>query len=568
MANFTYTASKSFTPFTFEQMLKPLAMYTEEYNTIQEGIGELNNKAAIWDNLANQQTDERTYKRYKDFSEKLSNQADMLARQGLTPSSRKALLDLKRGYVSEIVPIEQAYNARAEEAKSQYEGRSKGLVYEGEAATSSLDRYLDNPSIRYNYANSQEGFKRVATAASALSKGLMNYGNGKRLDSYTKTWLQEHGYKDTDIASAISDIRKILNGDTDVQSNGVLRAILNDEMNTSGVNSWTNKAAVNDYFNRVAPALYQAVGQTTVSPYEDYEARLNEQARLKNSNLQQQVLNGLSINPLNIYSSKEQTAASNAIRSFSKYFTTDSDGNVKLTKEGLEEYNRKKDNWKSANGAGAYKVKDAPSEFKVFLDSIGGESGWTKYINDHRTDIYDATKVTEFDYPISGTQQGDMKDAIMTASRGLSLKEVDYDSKTKTFKDTDEELTMEDLKNDKYKVTATRFSPYGSTVMIQDDEGNVRRFRMPSGINTTNEQNRDAIMSWIEVLQDNRRGGIIRIPDEYARINNIPVGTTINVTPEQIMNEYTRALQEAYLYHSQLGIRNKTKEQEFNPYSY
>lgn len=282
MANFTYTASKSFTPFTFEQMLKPLAMYTEEYNTIQEGIGELNNKAAIWDNLANQQTDERTYKRYKDFSEKLSNQADMLARQGLTPSSRKALLDLKRGYVSEIVPIEQAYNARAEEAKSQYEGRSKGLVYEGEAATSSLDRYLDNPSIRYNYANSQEGFKRVATTASALSKGLMdmNYGNGKRLDSYTKTWLQKHGYKDTDIASAISDIRKILNGDTDVQSNGVLRAILTDEMNTSGVNSWTNRAAVNDYFNRVAPALYQAVGQTTVSPYEDYGARLQGQLKL------------------------------------------------------------------------------------------------------------------------------------------------------------------------------------------------------------------------------------------------------------------------------------------------
>jgi len=28
-----------------------------------------------------------------------------------------------------------------------------------------------------------------------------------------------------------------------------------------------------------------------------------------------------------------------------------------------------------------------------------------------------------------------MKDAIMTAGRGLSLKEVDYDSKSKKFKD-------------------------------------------------------------------------------------------------------------------------------------
>lgn len=285
MPNFNYTAGASFRPYTFDEMLRPLAMYTEEYNTIQEGIGELDAKAAVWDNLANQQTDKRTYERYKSYADKLSAQANALAKHGLTPSSRKALLDLKRGYTSQIIPIEQAYAARAEEAKSQYEGRAQGIVYEGDAATSSLDRYLDNPSIRYNYANSQEGFKRVATVASALAKGLRNYGNGQNLDEYTKTWLQEHGYRDTEVASAISDIRKIMNGDTNVQSNGVLRAILNDEMNTAGINTWTNRAAINDYFNRVAPALYQAVGQTQVSPYDDYGAKLQGQLALAKAKL-------------------------------------------------------------------------------------------------------------------------------------------------------------------------------------------------------------------------------------------------------------------------------------------
>lgn len=281
MPNFNYTAGASFRPYTFDEMLKPLAMYTEEYNAIQEGIGELDTKAAVWDNLANQQTDKRTYERYKSYADKLSAQANALAKHGLTPSSRKALLDLKRGYTSQIIPIEQAYAARAEEAKSQYEGRAQGIVYEGDAATSSLDRYLDNPSIRYNYANSQEGFKRVATVASALAKGLRNPGNSQNLDEYTKIWLQEHGYRDTEVASAISDIRKIMNGDTNVQSNGVLRAILNDEMKTAGINTWTNRAAVNDYFNRIAPALYQAVGQTQVSSYEDYGARLQGQLALE-----------------------------------------------------------------------------------------------------------------------------------------------------------------------------------------------------------------------------------------------------------------------------------------------
>ena len=196
---------------------------------------------------------------------------------------------------------------------------------------------------------------------------------------------------------------------------------------------------------------------------------------------------------------------------------------------------------------------------------------WGNYVANNpsaKTAKYDATKVTEYDYTIAGTQQGNMKDAIMTAGRGTTLKEVDYDSKSKRFKDTGKEITMEDLKNDKYKVVATRFSPYGSTVMIQDDKGNVRRYRMPAGINTTNEQNRDARMKWIEVLQNNRRGGRIRIPDDYARLNNIPIGTTITATPEQVQNEYNRTLQEAYLFHSQLGVQNTTKEQEFNPYGY
>ena len=188
---------------------------------------------------------------------------------------------------------------------------------------------------------------------------------------------------------------------------------------------------------------------------------------------------------------------------------------------------------------------------------------WSKYVNSSagRTSRYDATRVTEYDYPIAGAQQGDMKDAIMTAGRGLSLKEVDYDSKSKKFKDTGEEITMEDLKSNKYKVTATRFSPYGATVMIQDDKGNVRRYRMPAGINTTNEQNRDraitAANQWQHVVSTGK----------YTDAR----GNVHQATPDEItyaQQQYANSIQQAYLFHSQLGVQNKTKEQKFNPYGY
>lgn len=274
MPNIILTSNARFSPFTFDEMLKLPMMNTQAHQAVEDAYADLNTKASVWENMADEQRDNKAYTMYKKYADDLRAQADNLAASGLNPTSRQAMLDLKGRYASEIVPIEQAFAARQEEAKNQYEGRARGIVYEGDASVTSLDRYLGNPSIRYGQANSQEGFKRVATAAAALAKGLRDYGNGKRLDSYTKTWLQEHGYRDTDVASAIADVQKIMMGDTNINTNGVLRDILSDEMNTSGVNNWKDINARMDYFNRVAPALYQAVGQTAIAPYEDFGARL------------------------------------------------------------------------------------------------------------------------------------------------------------------------------------------------------------------------------------------------------------------------------------------------------
>lgn len=281
MANYSLVVNSKFQPFSFDRYLQPYQIYGQNYKEIEEQYTDLSTKAGIWDGLANEQTDPYTYKMYKTYANDLENQAGQLASEGLNAVSRKNMLNMRARYSKEIIPIEQAYKARTEEAAEQYKGRAAGMVYEGDASTASLDRYLNNPSIRFNQANSQEGFKRVATTASALSKGLRDYRNGKRLDPYVKTWLQEHGYKDTDVAKAINDIQRLINGDTDVDTNGVLNSILQDELNVSGVGKWSDKAAVMDYFSRVAPALYQAVGQTQVSPYEDYGAKLSAQENMQ-----------------------------------------------------------------------------------------------------------------------------------------------------------------------------------------------------------------------------------------------------------------------------------------------
>lgn len=277
MARYVITGSK-FKPFSYAELIQPIQLAEAAHQAVEDQYNELSTKANVWDKLAGEQPDSKVSTLYRDYANDLRNQANQLAKEGLTPSSRQGLLEMKSRYSTDIIPIEQAYNARAAEAAEQLAGKAKGIVYEGNASLSSLDRYLYNPQIRYGMADSQEGYKRVYNSAKALQGQLRNYGNGERLDYYTKTWLQEHGYKQDEANQAIKDIQEALTSGDNIRGNNILSDILAQEMNTSGVANWNNNAARVDYFNRVSPAIYAAVGETKVSPYEDYGRRLSARA--------------------------------------------------------------------------------------------------------------------------------------------------------------------------------------------------------------------------------------------------------------------------------------------------
>lgn len=288
MAGNLIVINSKFKPFSYQEMLHPVMLATQAHQDLETQYGDLNAKASIWENRANQQTDPLAYSMYKKYADDLKLQADILATRGLNPTSKQNMLKMKTRYASEITPIEEAYTKRVEQSKEQNIGRANGIIYEGDAATTSLDDYIKNPSLQYKFANSKEGFTRVATAAQALSKTLNEYGKGKSLDGFTRTWLQQHGYRDTEVAQAINDIQQAIKGVGNIKGQGILQEILVNEMNTAGVNNWKNKAAQMDYYNRVAPALYQSVGQTDIQAYTDQAAVMNAQEAMNKRNLERQ----------------------------------------------------------------------------------------------------------------------------------------------------------------------------------------------------------------------------------------------------------------------------------------
>lgn len=591
MPNYSLVINSRFKPFSYQEMLAPTLMATQSHQELENQYGELATKANVWEEMANEQTDPYAYKMYKTYANDLEEQAGQLAREGLNAASRRDMLNMRARYSKEIVPIEQAYTTRQKQAEEQQKAllQDPTLMLSRRATTTSLDDYISNPQLGYDAYSGKLITAQAASAASTLSKEMRDNPRkwrGILGNSYYETMMRK-GFSSDAVLQAVQN---------NPNAAPELMRIMEDAVNSSGVRNWGDQATLDRAYDYARQGLWNAVGETQYQTLENWRAKLAEQESIKSRALQRQRLNSLAINPLNIYSSrelsKEERTYNNNMRRFSKYFYTDTQGKVRLNEAGMNEYRRNAATRTTTAGSGSGTARlmnvetqmqgnnrFVPTEFKKFMDSIGmnPEQGnidnwnstaignlWQKYVDDNpsaKTVRYDATRVTEYDYPIDSSQQTDMKDAIMTAGRGLTLKEVDYDPKSKTFKDTDEELTMEDLKKDGYKVTATRFSPYGSTVMIQDDKGNVRRYRMPAGINTTNEQNREraiqAANQWQQIVNTGQ------YTDERGNVHQ--------ATPDEItyaQRQYAQAIQQAYLFHSQLGVQNKTKEQEYGPYGY
>lgn len=173
------TNNARFNPYTFDEMLKPLAMAADAYNTVQSGIEELGAKADLMKMYANEVPDSKTANMYNSYAKDLEKQASMLAKNGLTPASRQGLLNMKRRYNSEVVPIETAVARREALTKEQREAllRDPSLMFDVDYSKTQLDYLLDNPNATYNPISGNELTKRATQMASNLAKVVQ--GNPK-----------------------------------------------------------------------------------------------------------------------------------------------------------------------------------------------------------------------------------------------------------------------------------------------------------------------------------------------------------------------------------------------------
>lgn len=312
-----------FTPFSFDEMLKPMAIYGQEYRAQEDALSELATKSNIWEGMANEQSDPYAYKMYKKYADDLEMQAGQLAREGLSPTSRQGMLQMKQRYSKEITPIETAYKRREELAAEQRKALAQNptLRYQRMARTMSLDDFIKNPSL--DYGESYSGAlltQQVSEAATAFQKALTDKGKLKGLElPYQYERMLQYGATPAQVMAAMSQDAQ--QGDSEAVK--FLRGITEQVLKSSGVADWADNATMEEFRAFANQGLYSAIGQTKIDNFTDQfsmqdalnarqHARQVATQKAAEERQRQERLKMYNINPTSLYGTSEVSAKNKA----------------------------------------------------------------------------------------------------------------------------------------------------------------------------------------------------------------------------------------------------------------
>lgn len=197
-----------FRPFSYEEMVRPLEQATMAHREIEDAYGQLNMEANTVESMINSETDPESARRYQAYADNLRQQADNLAKYGLTPDSRRALNNMRSAYVSEIVPITNAYNQKMSDIKRQQEVSDKTggkTIFTRDARTTSVDDYLLGRVTDYGQANLDDIYKEAATGAQAISSRYFNSKEGKNFRGMWQELVQTRGINPEEAARILAD---------------------------------------------------------------------------------------------------------------------------------------------------------------------------------------------------------------------------------------------------------------------------------------------------------------------------------------------------------------------------
>lgn len=160
--------NSQFRPFTFDEMVKPLAYYKEAYDKAEEQYSNLATDTES--TLASLDPNSRAYSRIQNYADELRRYTDDFS-NGMTMGNRKALLNMKRRWASDVVPIQQANQKleKMQEYRDSLLAKDSSVKFYNNYG---VDDILNGNQIDNAYVSGRELTAKVATRFETLGKAL------------------------------------------------------------------------------------------------------------------------------------------------------------------------------------------------------------------------------------------------------------------------------------------------------------------------------------------------------------------------------------------------------------
>lgn len=593
--NYSLTVNSTFNPYSLQELLPIYQANAQAQYQAEEAFSQLQMKADQWERLANNAQDADVYSKYKSYSNQLKEAANDVLNNGINAASRRNLMNMRAQYASNIIPIEEAYNKRQQQAQVLWQARLQDpTLIAQDPSELGLSYYMKNPTYTPQSYSGKLLTAQSAQAAQNLAKTLSSYGKGEPIDGYTNTFIQKHGL-------TRNDIQKYLNGETNA-TNKVLGAIYQQVYDSSQIGNWANENQRRQAANFIKQGMWSAIGQDTVQAMENFEARENykfkqQLALLQAQQQQQEQL--AAINEVPIYTPEEQKEADKMKEKYKQYFYT-KNGRTYLSQKGREAYESKtrikatdlsryQHEGKGKYGYGQFTIRDnisgkptvvsiqkdkegyyynnLNSEFSDLLNSLGaqkylgkghnwqpGNVGnlWNKYIN---TGVRgDAKQFMEYNYALNNEQQ-DTYTKMLGEIGGLY--EAKFDKKSGKWVEGDK-IDLEDFRkaDNKWNVTSARYGSSGRTYLATNKEGKQLRLISRNYINPNVEKNIDNLITRNNKISNALRSGYM---------DGKKMTEADKAYYEQ---ELKNNVQQAQWFQSQVGIQNTTSAQTYTPQSF
>ena len=245
-----------FNPFTYDELVRPLADYGKAYKEVEDAYSTLSEQAEAFKSEVNQHRNSEAYKTHSRYSEDLNTIIDDFS-QGMTGANRAKLLGMKKRYNTEIAPIAKAAERRSALAEEQRkaEAANPTMMWERKASDMSLDEFINNPNAGYGRSYSGAALTaQVSANAAALAKEFRNNPDKMREvvggDFYE--YVKQRGFSSEAVLAAIAN---------NPDASPVLLGLVENAINSSGVKDWATPETLKKAYSLAREGLWSAVGQ-------------------------------------------------------------------------------------------------------------------------------------------------------------------------------------------------------------------------------------------------------------------------------------------------------------------